>query len=157
MENASKALLIGAGVLIGLLILSLAVYLFISFGATSREIHNQNEINQLSKFNTQFNKFEGKENVTIYDVITIANLATENNIKYELKNSDASDPSGKSLYIKVKLEIENIEGNYTNQNKIELYNTKIKSDIVDGNLTLYKCIVKYSNITGRVNEIIFKI
>ena len=32
MENASKALLMAAGVLIGVLILSLAVYLFENFG-----------------------------------------------------------------------------------------------------------------------------
>lgn len=32
MENASKALIMAGGVLIGILILSLAVYLFIDFG-----------------------------------------------------------------------------------------------------------------------------
>ena len=41
MENASKALLMAGGVLIGILILSLAVYLFITFGAESKEIHAQ--------------------------------------------------------------------------------------------------------------------
>ena len=41
MENASKALIMAAGVLIGILILSLAVYLFVSFGNTSRELHKQ--------------------------------------------------------------------------------------------------------------------
>jgi len=35
MENASKALLMAAGVLIGLLVLSLMVYLFASFASTS--------------------------------------------------------------------------------------------------------------------------
>lgn len=36
MENASKALLIAAEVLIGMMILSLAVYLFASFSRTSK-------------------------------------------------------------------------------------------------------------------------
>ena len=41
MENASKALLMAAEVLIGLLILSLAVYLFADFGSTSAEINKK--------------------------------------------------------------------------------------------------------------------
>ena len=39
MENASNALLIAGGVLIGVLILSLAVYLFADFGAKSADIN----------------------------------------------------------------------------------------------------------------------
>ena len=39
MENASKALLMAAGVLMGILIISLAVFLFVTFGATSAESH----------------------------------------------------------------------------------------------------------------------
>ena len=40
MENASKALIMAGGVLIGVLIISLAVYLFVSFGQTSAEINS---------------------------------------------------------------------------------------------------------------------
>ena len=78
MENASKALLMAASVLIGVLILSLAVYLFTSFGSTSAELHKQQDEQRLEQFNTQFSSYEGKEGgITIYDVVTIANLATE--------------------------------------------------------------------------------
>ena len=38
MENASKALLMAAGVLIGMMVLSLMVYLFISFGSSTKAI-----------------------------------------------------------------------------------------------------------------------
>ena len=38
MENASKALIMAAGVLIGVLILSLAVFLFLDFCPTSERI-----------------------------------------------------------------------------------------------------------------------
>ena len=51
MENASKALLMAAGVLIGVLILSLAVYLFANFGTASAEIHKQKDMNEINKFN----------------------------------------------------------------------------------------------------------
>ena len=49
MENASKALLMAAGVLIGILILSLAVFLFTNFGSASAEINKQNEIKRINE------------------------------------------------------------------------------------------------------------
>lgn len=88
MENASKALLMAAGVLIGVLILSLAAYLFVYFGSTSQQIHEQNEENQINEFNSKFTSYVGKDNITIYDVITVANLATENNKNMNLVQGD---------------------------------------------------------------------
>ena len=99
MENASKALLMAAGVLIGMLVISLAVYLFISFGSTSAEIHKQNEEQQIAQFNSQFVSYEEKR-CTIYDVVTVANLATENNIYYELNKPT----EGKDNYISVEIQ-----------------------------------------------------
>lgn len=83
MENASKALIMAAGVLIGVLLLSLAVYLFIDFGAKSAEIHRQIESNQLTQFNAQFNVYEGRKDITIYQIISLVNLAKENNEKHK--------------------------------------------------------------------------
>lgn len=40
MENASKALIMAASVLIAIMVLSLGVYLFSIFGGTSQEITN---------------------------------------------------------------------------------------------------------------------
>lgn len=102
MENASKAMLMAAGVLIGILILSLAVYLFVSFGSSSAQIHEQNGKKQMDKFNSQFTLHQGKE-CTIYNVITIANLATENNKYYEFKRRTTLSV-GTDYYISVKLD-----------------------------------------------------
>ena len=55
MENASKALIMAAGVLIGILVLSLAVFLFMDFGARSSEIYSQVEHNQLTQYLHQDN------------------------------------------------------------------------------------------------------
>ena len=85
MENASKALLMAGGVLIGILILSLAAYLFVDFGSTSAEIHRQNEEKQITEFNSKFTSYEGYKDkdgnwqITIYDIITLAEYAKENN------------------------------------------------------------------------------
>lgn len=82
MENASKALIMAAGVLIGILIISLAVYLFVDFGSTSAEINAQNDEKQINQFNSKFTSYADKE-LTIYDVITVVNYAKENNKYYE--------------------------------------------------------------------------
>ena len=71
MENASKALLMAAGVLIGVLILSLAIYLFVSFGQTSAEINEKNRKQQIVQFNSQYTVYLGRDDITIYDIRTI--------------------------------------------------------------------------------------
>ena len=83
MENASKALIMAGGVLIGVLIISLAVYLFVSFGQTSAEINSQNAQKQISQFNSHFTSYEGNNQLTIHDVITVTNFAIENNKYYD--------------------------------------------------------------------------
>lgn len=82
MENASKALVIAAGVLIGVLIISLAVYLFVDFGSTSAEINAKNAEKQINQFNSKFTSYSDKE-LTIYDIITVVNYAKENNKYYD--------------------------------------------------------------------------
>lgn len=79
MENASKALLMAAGVLIGVLVLSLAAYLFASFSQEYYDIDKQNESQKLAQYNTQFTKYEHKKDLTIYDIINIVGYAQENN------------------------------------------------------------------------------
>jgi len=57
-ENASRALLMAAGVLVGVLLLSLAVYLFTIFGNFGSEMTTQMNEKNLSEFNAQFTKYE---------------------------------------------------------------------------------------------------
>ena len=88
MENASKALIMAGGILIGLLIISLAVYLFVDFGKTAADINDQNAAQQVTEFNSRFTKYEsykddeGNWKTTIYDIISLAGYAKENNEYY---------------------------------------------------------------------------
>ena len=86
MENASKALLMAASILIGVVILTLGVYLYTSFSESANNMKKQMEDNQIANFNNQFLLYEGKTDLTIYDVYTVANLAIESNKKYELQD-----------------------------------------------------------------------
>ncbi len=185
MENASKALIMAAGVLIGIILLSLMVYMFTNFAITSAEVHKENEQNQLNQFNSQFTSYEGKEGLTIYDVVTVANLATENNIYYEHPqqqgiNNTSKDNSYISVILKnpklIGYNNKHIEKGYEDtrndtykQQIAKYYNTLIKTaldDVVEKQddppngptykgLREYSCNVEISEITGRVYLIEF--
>ena len=78
MENATKALIISATVLIAVLIFAVGVYLFIYYSQIAYE-NEQNQIAQsLVQYNTKFEKYEDKT-LTIQDVLTITNLAKDYN------------------------------------------------------------------------------
>lgn len=144
MENASKALVMAGGVLIGILILSLAVYLFADFGTTVAEINEQNVQQQIVQFNSRFTSYEGLKDdagnwkITIYDIISLASYAKEYNEYYKDSGRDK---------IKVKLNGSDIqEENY--QDLIDTYTA-------EGIITKFRCgQINYDN-EGRVNEINF--
>ena len=156
MENASKALLMAGGVLLGILILSLAVYLFSNFGGASSRIHDNIEENQTAQFNSQFTKYVGNENVTIHDVVTMANLATENNKYYEFPKM-GNMPTGNDNYIAVLLDGARIEYGYgDNQETIEQRYNNLILDAVNAitsassELKKYDVQVELSETTKRV-------
>lgn len=132
MENASKALIMAAGVLIGVLLLSLMAYMFISFAVSSAEIHKENAESRLNQFNSQFTSYVGKEGITIYDVVTVANLATESNIYYEFPARGNVQPKGNDNYIAVRFLNSNITGyhaNYIEKGFVDSRNSNYKQDI----------------------------
>ena len=150
MENASNALLLAAGVLIGVLILSLMVYLFIDFGSTSAEINSQITEQQLLQFNSKFTSYEGQEELTIYDVITVASYANENNIYYK----DNLDNYKIIIYLanpstsQIQDNIENIKLSLIENDKNLLSSTNL-------NLPTYSCKVLSYYPNGRVHEVKF--
>ena len=162
MENASKALLMAAGVLLGIMILTLAVYLFTNFGGTSAQIGQIAEENQIAQFNSQFLTYVGNEKVTIYDVISMANLATQNNKRYKFYKTDHIPHTDKNdYYISVELQGKGqIEyGIETSDNTIkEKYDQYILEQVNSINastaLTYYKVQVEINDVTQRVYRVI---
>ena len=154
MENASKALIMAAGILIAIMILSLAVYLVVTFGSFSANVHKQNEQNEIQAFNAQFLAYQNMDDVTIHDIVTVANYARENNAKYELNPSNRDNKN--TYYVSVKI---------GNNDYVEAFNKnsldeKIKQDLKvvqynDGNLPTYNCVVNISEVTGRVYNVSF--
>ena len=86
MEDASRALLIAAGVFIGVMILSLGVFLFNSLNQFTESTQERMDQNAVSKFNNQFLAYVDNPSLRIQDVITVANMASENNANYGVEN-----------------------------------------------------------------------
>ena len=165
MENASKALMMAAGVLMGMMILSLGVYLYYSLGTYITSNQERMDSNELNKFNTQFIKYincksDGTQEfeLTIHDVVTVANLAYENNKKYNLI-STTEDYGESTLYVTVNAEIKKEDGSIETINHLERNINEKSTEILSNNLeTKYLCKnddIIYSNITGRVCSINF--
>lgn len=181
MENASKALIMAAGVLLGVMIISFAVYLFSTFGSYSNDVYMQMEATRMEAFNSQFTKFYGTEQrenpydtnsdkyyngpilCTVQDVVTIAKLARDSNAKYGVYEDDTNYTSTNEndMYITVNLLSEmkkgkNIE-NWTGNQFTDLIKNNTFVDGSTSNIKYYYVTsIKYMNVTDdlqRVREI----
>lgn len=141
MENASKALLMAAGVLLGIIIISFTIYVFRSVADFSNEYEESQEKTRTASYNNKFEKYD-REDLTIHDIISAANLSKQ------IKEND------QSVDIKVMLNGTNI----SKKNEDDM-NEFIKSDKEyelnnNGKIKKYRCLnILY--LDGRVSEIRF--
>ena len=144
MENAANALLIAAGVLVGVMILSLGIGLYTSLAQYAEKTQTDMATTEVQQFNEQYIKYinysgDTKEfTLTIHDVVTAASTAYENNLN-------------DGYYVTV-----NLQGYPSNlEQRINVETTKI---LEEGLNMEYKCTiedVKINPNTGRVYEINF--
>lgn len=154
MENASKALIMAAGVLLGVMIIGIGSFLIQIFGRYSADAEEDRYQKQLAEFNSRFTKYENAQSVTIHEVVSLANFAIENNTLGELQNIDF-DQNKETDYIRVKLDGQNLEKK-SKQALITLLDTKAY-DTEKGKEILYKCVsIQISPKTKKVNYIEFK-
>ena len=163
MENATKAFMMAAGVLIGVLILSIAVYLFTIFSRNSEQVYKEMESNQVTQFNNQFLKYyglisrtyideqTGKEKTvqepikcTVHDIISLANLAYQNNVENQVANETGWNDS--TSYIQIRI------GNTKKNKNLEKWTEEQKIEFIKDNTNnSYKCVeVHISDITKRI-------
>lgn len=172
MENATKALLIAAGVLIGIMVLSLGVSLYISLGGYVDTTKEQLEANEIAKFNTQFLNYNntiidasGNEiidpnyGLRIQDVVTAANIAYENNKQLGDINGEANE---NNLYVAVNVkyngsqQLDNIQQTINSQGDSVWNSSKLLSEDTGYIYTCKTVSIKISNKTGRVYQINFE-
>ena len=96
MENASKALLISAGVLIAILLLTLFSYLMRQMGDSASGIYSTLSQHEITEFNQKFLNYEkrgikaigkDKEGKNIYNPLTVQDLATLINLAKDANNN----------------------------------------------------------------------
>lgn len=114
MENASNALIIAASVLLALMIISFGTFLFAIFGNNSRNIDTQISKKEVQEFNAKFLKYT-EQDCTVYDIVTIINLAKDNNSKYE------NEGRRQTNYISVKVNGKSNINEKTSDNILEQY------------------------------------
>ena len=141
MENAVQALLIAAGVLIGIMVISLGVTLFGSLGDYVGNTQEQIDANAVQKFNEQFTRYiDGI--LTIQDVVTAANTAFDSNTNYGL-----TEPTDNNYYVKVIM-----PGDDELEKNIDEKMTELLKDCIDKK---YQCTVTFNPNTGRVCQVSF--
>lgn len=165
MENASKALIMAASILLGLMIISVGVALFNTFSEFSRDTIEKVDEKKLAEWNNNYLKYYGtmavEENgkyiskpieVTAHDIVSVANLAKQNNENYELENQSGYDEN--SYYVQVQVDKKNNFEKSTEQEKNKFLQ---ENSLTDENETkYYKCSeVKISEVTKRVIYIKF--
>lgn len=167
MENASKALIMAASVLLGMMIIGVATYLFSTFGEYSKNSEQDRTDIQIAQFNSQFTKYNGKKDITIHDIISVANLAIENNTNYGFYASNIEKTN--SYFINVIINGIIDGGNVTNpikSDKFADYINKYSTYEVEDPKTKVKTLevqyftctnVNINENTKRVDSITFKI
>ena len=142
MENSSKALLIAGGVLIAVLILSLFVYLYMQMHNFSSEYNSNIDSQKIQAFNTQFAVYNGRDDLTAQDIVTVASMARE----YNENNNDKIVIKVGSTYT-----IENLIGD----NKFDFIVSNQKNSTT-GEIVTFTCDeIKYSQSTGKIIYIHF--
>ena len=81
MENATKALLMASGTLIGIMLLALMLYFFRSLSPLEETRQKEEETEQLTAFNEEYTAYEKKLMYGV-DLISVLNKAKSNNEKY---------------------------------------------------------------------------
>lgn len=148
MENATKALLMAAGVLIGVLILSLGVALYIMLSGYVSQAETDISENQIRTFNEYFLKYSNRTDLTIQDVITARNKALELNQSHSNYNISIKADEN-SYYVDVFFKRESKTNTIFDEDITELLEKYMEVEDI-------KCKVTISPITKQVYKLEFE-
>ena len=183
MENASKALIIAGGILLAALLIAILLFMFGKTGELSNEIERGKKVEQLAKFNEEFEAYN-REWLRGTDILSVINKLENNNEKYkegyERNSTDYAWITWKLIisddYYYMK-DVEKInattgrrytdkepvlvlrKGTYTDSNYSNFKNQiKQLADTDTGfKKAFFDCTsLKYNSTTGRVNYIEFR-
>ena len=144
MENASKALMLAAEVLLGVLLLTLMVFAFQELRNFSDTVNENIQAKTIAEFNAQFTKYEAKTNLTAQDVITIGNLA---------KNYNESQES-----VQIRVLVQGVEARFSNAHTLtqsQVY--EFINQYSMENKVYFECVsVHYNDETKKIDQVNLK-
>ena len=136
MENSSQALLIAGGILLGILTLSLLVYMFTNLSTIGNAERKNEEVERLASWNSEWESYN-KRLLYGTDVLTIINKAEQNNY----------DNDNNSKYT-VSVVVYFDDGVTVMQ----------KSTVLLRKTSIFECVkMEYNSDTGRVNYVEFRL
>ena len=171
MENASKALLMGAGTLLAILIIFIAVRIFSSASDVTEAYQTKEVSSEVATFNTNFTRFvgavvingeldENQHYAKIHDVVSVSNFAWNYNNKVTQNPLDPDDE--RIIRINIisedgKTKIDNLQ-NYTQKAYTELINAGyyvVNRNPNANNTINYEIKIKSRAADGRINNVDF--
>lgn len=145
MENATKAIIISASALISIMILTFMMYIFSIFRGMNSDINDTQKNNEILKFNLKFLQYAEPDVIlNAQDIITITNLASDNNEKYNLQNKEDG-----AFYITITIK----RKENATINNFEKKSMDEKMNFIKDNNKKYRCEAKQNKNTSRISEI----
>ena len=177
MENASQAILIAGGVLITMIVASIMTITFSRMSETSERFNRQFTAGQTRSFNAEFQQFDGRDNISIQEIVSLVKYVQ--NYHDKQAEGDSAVRNYTTAYWYVKVWVNTSDGsvstteissdiNFSEKNETELisylndnndtYTNTTATGVTELNgTTVFKCVnMTYSNTTGRINSIIFR-
>ena len=148
MENASKALIMAAGVILGILILTFLVFIFGIFSNFSKTNRISKEEQEISNFNAEFFKYyeqnvSRRPKLTAHDIVSIGNYVKENNSKYGLTSHESN-----TYYVTIDV--------FTNDGNITGFEKKDEQEylrLLEKNRVFVCTQITINNLTKRVEYV----
>ena len=145
MENASKALIMAAEILIGVILLTLMVFLFRAMANFSDTVNSNIATKNINEFNIGFEQYRVKPGLMVQDIISMGNLAKQYNEQMES--------------IPIEVIAYGVEAKYRNVHKLtdELSYEFIRNysnNLQTNDIIYFECQkMEYDEETGRINRI----
>lgn len=154
MENATKALLMAAGILFAILTIGVLMYTWNELGNYTSQVEEEKKIEQLTAFNKQYEVYQ-RQLLRGNDVASLINKVRDNNKTY----SQEKEYQITWQFI-IKRGILGVLGAGTyDETKSSVYNsiTNNQDDFRDFKNLYFHCkSIEYNSKTGRVNKIVFE-
>ena len=156
MENASKALVMVGGVLLGILLIGLVIYVFGQPSEMYKSIDDKEQAKKIEKFNKEYEGYNRK-NLRGTDIVSAMNKVSSHNWSiteniYEITMEVTIKPSSEGLPI---LPVAGSQQMYNLAQITTAYNNLSEDDKTKFKKAKFEGAVDYSAETIRVNKLIF--